>query len=95
MNIENIYYDGWTGTIKVQRVSPDLENFFLQSENNYYNGQSLPPATMVTTNTEPNGGVTQNRYINTTMVLENAGDWTQDKSVTLQIGFYAARKFAS
>lgn len=93
LNIENVYNDGWTGMIKVQRINQDLESFFLRGENNYYNGVSLPPATMVTTTTEPNGGVTENRYINVSLHLENAGDWTQDKSVTLQVSFYAARKF--
>ncbi|MBU3625732.1 hypothetical protein ICN48_05720 [Polynucleobacter sp. JS-Safj-400b-B2] len=87
-NAELVHIDGWSGSIQVERMSADIDNYFATQEKNYYNGISSQPCTMQLTINEPNGSVTQWRFTGGTLTFDNAGDWQQDKSVSLTIGFF-------
>jgi hypothetical protein len=91
-NAELSHFDGWSGTIQVERMSPDIETYFALQEANYYAGVGGQACTMQRTIKEPNGAVTQYQYTNVTLTFDNAGEWQQDKSVDLTIGFFAGRR---
>ena len=92
VNAELVHYEGWTCQIQVERMSADIDNYFATQENNYYNGVSGQPCTMQVTITEPNGSVSQWQYTNGSLTFDNAGDWQQDKSVSLTIGAFFGRR---
>jgi hypothetical protein len=86
------FYDGWSGGFDVERADSTVDDYFAQLEANYYLGISEQPATITETITEPNGAVTQYRYMQVLLKLDNAGDWKGDATVKQQISFVAAQR---
>jgi hypothetical protein len=86
------FYDGWSGGFDVERQDSTVDDYFAQLEANYYQGISEQPATITETITEPNGAVTQYRYMQVLLKLDNAGEWKGDSTVKQQISFVAAQR---
>ncbi len=86
------FYDGWTGGFDVERQDSTVDDYFAQLESNYYAGINEQPATITETITEPNGAVTQYRYMQVLLKLDNAGEWKGDSTVKQQISFIAAQR---
>jgi hypothetical protein len=86
------FYDGWSGNFNIERADSTVDDYFSQLEANYYAGINELPATITETIQEPNGAVTQYRYLNVLLKLDDAGDWAGDKSVKQTISFVAAQR---
>lgn len=86
------FYEGWMGTIKMSRRSPDLDNYFANVEANYWTGQDEPPATVQCTIKEPDGSVSQWRYEKVLLKYDDPGMWEADKAVNQTISFVATKR---
>lgn len=84
--------DGWTGQFMVTRQDATIDNYFAQLEANYYAGLNEKPATITETITEPNGSVSQYRYLQVLLKLDDAGDYKGDKTVEQKVSFVASRR---
>jgi hypothetical protein len=86
------FYEGWSGSFEMERLGPDLDQYFARLEANYYAGTDEPPATLQQTIVEPSGQVSQYRFERVLMKYDDAGDWAGDKSVTQKVSFLATRR---
>ena len=86
------FFDGWRGKFDLERSDSTVDDYFAQLEANYYAGINEQPATITETITEPNGAVTQYRYLNVLMKLDDAGEWRGDATVKQKISFVSARR---
>ena len=84
--------DGWSGSFEIERQDSTVDDYFTQIEANYYAGLNEVPVTITETVTEVNGSVSQYRYVQVILVLEDAGTWTGDKSVHQKVRFMSARR---
>jgi hypothetical protein len=76
----------------VERQDSTLDDFWAQFEANYYAGISEQGMTLTETITEPSGAVSQYRYVEVLLKLEDAGSWEGDKTVKQKASFVAARR---
>ena len=86
------FHDGWRGTFMVERQDSTVDDYFAQVEANYYFGINEQPASITETITEPNGSVTQYRYLSVLLKLDDAGEWKGDSTVKQTISFVAAQR---
>lgn len=86
------FYKGWTGSIKMERRSPDLDNYFATLEANYWAGVGEDTITIQQTISEPNGSVSQWRYERVLLKYDDPATWEADKSVTQSLSFVAAKR---
>ena len=84
--------DGWSGSFEIERQDSAVDDYFTQIEANYYAGLNEIPVTITETVTEVNGSVSQYRYLQVILVLEDAGTWQGDKSVHQKVRFMSARR---
>ena len=84
--------DMWSGTIDIDRNSPDLDAFIALQEANYFAGQGLALHSLFQFVTEVNGQQTTWQYTNVTVTLNNAGKWRQNDRVQQSLKFRASRK---
>ena len=83
--------DGYKGTIKLDRFSPLVDNYFAQLESDYFAGNPQPSGTIYETIREADGSTTQWRYTGVILKLEKSGDYSGDKKVEQTIAFMAAQ----
>jgi len=86
------FFDGWRGSFKVERQDSTLDDYFAQLEANYYAGINEQPATITETITEASGAVSQYRYLQVLMKLDDAGAYAGDQTVKQSLSFVAARR---
>src|SRR4051794_1066860 len=84
--------DGWSGSFRLDRLSPEVDNFWAAFEAGYFNGQSQQGGAIYETISESDGSVTQWRYVNVALSLDDAGDFAGDKRVEQSISFEADRR---
>ncbi len=84
--------DGWTGSFDISRQDSVIDDLFAQLESNYYSGLNEQPMTLTETITERNGSVSQYRYVQMLLKLEDAGEWKGDKTVDQKVSFVASRR---
>lgn len=87
-----VFPDGWTGSLEIERQDSTLDDLWAQFENNYYAGLNNLPNTIIETITEVNGALSQYMYQGVQIKLDDAGDWSGDKSVKQQLSFMAERR---
>ncbi|MCA3183919.1 MULTISPECIES: hypothetical protein [unclassified Cupriavidus] len=87
------FFDGWSGSLQVQRTGPDVDRYFATIEANYYAGLNEQPCQIYETITEPNGAVSQFRYDGVMLTYDNPGDVAGDATVKMQLSFTASRRF--
>src|SRR5580700_6297777 len=63
--------DGWTGTFKLDRTSPDVDTFFAALEAAYYAGQNTPAGTIQEVILEADGTTTTWQYTGVVLKLED------------------------
>lgn len=85
------FFDGWSGTFEIERQDSLVENYFVQLEANYYAGLSEGPVTITETITEPDGSLSQYRYVGVVLKLSNAGGWSGDATVKQSLSWMASR----
>jgi hypothetical protein len=86
------FFDGWSGSFKLERRAADIDRYFAQAEANFYNGEDDPPAVLQQTIREPDGTVSQYRFERILLTYDDAGDWAGDKSVSQSVSFMASRR---
>lgn len=84
--------DGWSGSFRLDRLSPAADNFFAAQEQGYFNGQNLQGGTIYETIREIDGSLTQWRYTGVVLSFDDAGSWAGDKRVEQTISFEAERR---
>lgn len=84
--------DGWEGTIEFERNGSAFDTFFAALELAYYSGQNLQPGTANEIIQEPNGGVSQFRYLNFVIRLDDPGQWKGDTLVNVKLHCFASNK---
>lgn len=86
------FFDGWRGSFSIERADSTVDDYFAQLEANYYAGINEQPATITETITEVSGTVTQYRYLQVLLKLDDAGGWAGDQTVKQKLSFVAARR---
>lgn len=86
------FWDGWRGSFSVERSDSKVDDYFALLEANYYAGLNEQPATITETITEVSGAVTQWRYLNVLMKLDDAGSWAGDQTVKQKLSFVSAQR---
>jgi hypothetical protein len=84
--------DGWSGSFDIARADSTIDDYFAQLEANYYAGLNEQPITITETITEVSGAVTQYRYLQVLLKLDDAGQWQGDQAVKQKLSFVAARR---
>ncbi|PKN07937.1 MAG: hypothetical protein CVU24_17990 [Betaproteobacteria bacterium HGW-Betaproteobacteria-18] len=86
------FYDGWSGSFSLDRMNSNVDDYFAQLEDNYFMGINELPCTITETIQEVDGSVSQYRYTNVLLKLDDAGDYSGDKTVKQSISFVASRR---
>lgn len=84
--------DGWSGSFEIERQTSAVDDYFSQLEANYYAGLNELPITITETIQEVSGAVSQYRYLQVLLTLEEAGNFKGDDSVHQKLRFVAARR---
>ncbi len=84
--------DGWSGSFDIERQNSAVDDYFAQLESDYYAGLNRKPATITETIREADGSISQFRYVNVLLKLDDAGSYQGDKSVPQKVSFVAARR---
>jgi hypothetical protein len=86
------FFDGWSGRFEYERQDSTLDDYFSMLEANYYLGVPEQPCSITETIENPDGGITQYRYLGVLLKLDDAGDWAGDKTVKMTVSFVASRR---
>lgn len=84
--------DGWSGGFDIERQDSTVDDYFAQLEANYYAGLNEQPCTITETITETSGAITQYRYLNVLLKLDDAGSWAGDDTVKQKLSFLASQR---
>lgn len=84
--------DGWSGKFDLERQDSTLDDYWAQLENNYYAGLNETPISITETIREVNGSISQYRYVDVLLTLDDAGTFAGDKSVKQSLKFVSARR---
>ena len=85
-------YDGWSGSINLDRKNPNLDAFFAVLEGLYYSGQNVAPQTITQTVQESDGSISQYRYTGVALDYQDAGNWQNGKFVAQKLSWRASRR---
>lgn len=83
---------GWEGMIEFERNSPLFDAYAAALENAYFNGQNLQPGTITQTIQEVVGGISQWRWINVTVRLDDPGSFKGDTLVIAKLHVFASNR---
>lgn len=84
--------DGWSGKFDIERQDSTLDDYWAQIENNYYAGLNETPISITETIREVNGSISQYRYVDVLLTIDDAGSYAGDKSVKQSVKFVSARR---
>lgn len=87
-----VFHDGWTGSLDLERQDSALDDYWAQLEANYFQGINNLYLTITETITEVAGNITQYRFENVLLKLEDSGDWKGDATVKQKLTFLASRR---
>ena len=83
---------GHTITLDLDRKDASVNDYFVQSETDYFNGVALGNVSITETIQAADGSLSQYRYLNVALKLTNGGDYKGDSKVSMQIQGMASRK---
>ena len=84
--------DGYKGSFKLDRLNPNIDNYWAQVEADYFAGKNNLSGTITEIIQEADGSTTEWRYDGVVLRLEKSGDWGGDKKVEQMVTFEAAHK---
>jgi hypothetical protein len=84
--------DGWSISVKIDRMDATVDNFWAQFEAAYYAGGNQVGGTIFETIREQDGSVSQWRYTGVVLKLAKAGDFSGDKKVEQTLTGMASQK---
>lgn len=82
----------WKGSMDFERQGPEIDNYFAEKEAAYFQGFDLPSGTITETIQEPSGAVSQFRYEEAVLMLEDAGDKKGKDTIKQKVSFKASRR---
>lgn len=85
-------YDGWEGTITIDRSTPAADNFFALRESLYHAGAQMENLTLTQTIQEADGSVTQWRYIGADVDFADAGTYKNGALIVQKVGWRASQR---
>jgi hypothetical protein len=86
------FFDGWSGSLKLERRDSTVDDYFAQLEAAYYAGINEQAVSITDIKQEPNGGLTQYRYFGVLLDLDDAGKWSGDDTVIQSVSFVCERR---
>lgn len=86
------FFEGWSGNFDIQRQDHAADDYFSQLEADYYAGVQETEVTITETITEVDGSVTQYRYREVLLKMDDAGEWKGDAAVKQMLSFIASRR---
>ncbi|AYM76900.1 hypothetical protein D9M09_14655 [Janthinobacterium agaricidamnosum] len=84
--------DGWSGSFDLERQNNVVDDYFSTLEANYYAGLNESPATITETIQEVDGSISQYRFLQVLLTLEDPGSFKGDDTVRQKVRFVAARR---
>lgn len=84
--------DSWSGSFTLDRASSAADQFISLLETAYYNGQNIDNGTITQTIQEANGSITQWRFTNVSLKMDDAGSWANDKFISQKFSWHASRR---
>ena len=86
------FFDGWSGSMQIERRDSTVDDYFTQLEAAYYAGINEQAASITDIKQEPNGAITQYRYFGVLLDLDDAGKWSGDATVKQSISWVCERR---
>ncbi len=86
--------DGYRFQFTITRTGPALEDFMVQAEANFNQGKVQKPGFLNETITNPDGSVSRYQYTQFVIFLDDHGDISRDKPVTLKLEGMASSRVA-
>lgn len=83
---------GWEGSFKFDRADSRIDDFFAQTEANYYAGVPISAATITETIQEQSGSISQYLYTGVALEYDSAGEKKGDDKVMQGISFKASQR---
>ncbi|MEJ7685625.1 MAG: hypothetical protein WKG52_00745 [Variovorax sp.] len=87
-----VFPDGWQGSLDVDRLNSRLDDYWAQIEADFYNGVNILPGTIMETIQEPDGSISQFRYVGVMFDFKDAGSKVANQLVKQKLSFMAARR---
>jgi hypothetical protein len=84
--------DGWDLSFKVDRMDTSADDFWANFEAQYYAGANQVAGTIYETISESNGAVSQWRFANVVVKLDNAGNFSGDTKVEQSFSGMASQR---
>lgn len=69
---------GWKLKLDVDREGPDADNWWAAYEDDYFNNVPVENVTITETISEPDGTISQFRYMGVALHFSDAGNWKAD-----------------
>lgn len=83
---------GWDGAFELERGSSVAEDFIVQLEASYYNGDALATSTLYQYVNETDGNTSTYQFDGVVFKLASSGAWRGDASVKQRLEFHAPRR---
>ena len=83
---------GWTLTFNMDRQDRVVDDFFAQFELDYYAGKTLRNCTVTETINEPDGTVSQWRYVGVALKLDDNGKRKADEYVKMKMSGHCSKR---
>ena len=84
--------NGWSGSLTLDRTDNSVDLWFADRESRYFAGQSIFNVSITQTIKEANGTVTQFRFDNVGLKLDDAGNWQASAKITMSISWVASSR---
>jgi hypothetical protein len=84
--------DGHSGSFEIERQDSTLDDYWNDVESGYYAGINEQPVTITETIQEVNGTISQYRFLQVLLTVDDSGSFAGDKSVKQKLKFVAARR---
>lgn len=85
-------YQGYEGSFEVDRSDALVDTLFQNLEDNHYAGKPETYFMINQTITNPDGSVSEFRFLNCVLALEDSGSWKADEKVTQRFTFAASHR---
>src|SRR5579859_6641768 len=84
--------DGWSGSFSIDRQDSSIDDYFAALESDYYSGLNIQASSITETIQEPDGSVSQYRFVGVMFKFDDAGAWKGDSQVSVKISWCASRR---
>ena len=82
----------WKGSFDVDRMNSNIEDWWAGLESDYFAGRNIPAGSISETISNPDGSISQYRYIGVVFDLEDIGSREPTKVIKQKLNFVASRR---